>query len=254
MTVLVVGGHGFIGHHLCNRLKHLEIDFDIFDLDCPTGNPSKELKAQRKIGLPDSISTDELVIKHYSVVYHLGSLAGVRGSFTEDDYEYYNNVLLNYILNVDFDRIVYISSSSVLGNTESPYSRSKVLAEKQIKESGKVWSIVRPFTVYGDNGRPDMLITRLLNKEKIVVNGNPALIERYFTFVGDLVDEIINSHTYHTTNVIGFKYRLDEVLELLKADFTIGEIDKRDFTDYIFKDDLNIYTKTRIEDYLLTKR
>ncbi len=71
------------------------------------------------------------------------------------------------------------------------------MAEQSIldfqEEQEAIFSIVRPFTVYGELGRPDMFISKLISGKKIMVNGNPSNIRRRFTYVEDLIDILIST-------------------------------------------------------------
>lgn len=252
MKYLVVGGHGFIGSHLCKEMRERGFDFDIYDKNIPNGSPLNSIVKQRRKGLDDSISYDSLDGRFYDTVIHLGSYAGIRSSLPTQDY-FSNNVYdLQVLLSkLNFYKVVYISSSSVLGNVETPYSLSKKIAESIIKKE-KDSLIIRPFTVYGEYGRPEMFITKVVNREKIIVNGNPSEIIRNFTYVGDLVNVIIeNLGEVGALNVIGEKeYSLLDVLNIFNLDFSVTDADPRDFTSHKYNElDINKYTKTNIEDF-----
>ena len=102
---------------------------------------------------------------------------------------------------------IFSSSSSVYGDHEkypisenfkfrpkNYYAKTKISCEKLIKKKLKTTNtsvkIIRPFTVYGPYGRPDMLILKLLslisrNKSIEIYDYGKQL--RDFTFVKDVV-------------------------------------------------------------------
>lgn len=261
--VLVIGGYGFIGSHFCKLLQSKCISFDIVDLNIPTGNPDALVIHHRRKGLPRQHTLEWARHNFYDTVVHFGSIAGVRGNLTAQEYWDNNNTCLQkYLTKLNYKKFVYISSSSVLGNVKSPYSISKDVAEAQVAAIAKDFVIVRPFTVYGENGRPDMLIQRLLDNEEVFINGDPTSIKRRFTYVGDLVNEIFLLATRFTAhkycNMIGEEVTMQEIINIVqkyrnglpKLKYT--DADKRDFTEYSFlkKKGINVELRTTFEEYI----
>lgn len=249
---LIVGGHGFIGSYVAKRIFNEEglEAFDIYDIGEPNGDPSYEVTQFRSALLPPSISWEELGNNHYEYVIHLGSYAGIRSG--RDPMEYIrNNVyeLQKLINHVDFNKFIYISSSSVLGDVETAYSLSKKIAE-DIVTSLDYSLVVRPFTVYGKGGRPEMVITKLVNGEDMVINGEPEDIRRRFTYVEDLVDCILkHKNEPGIINCIGgHVYKLSDLLALFGNTFRIGEACKYDFKEQTFDNARDYMCKTMIED------
>ena len=225
---LVVGGHGFIGSHFCKRLK--PGSFDIYDTGLYNGNPSAALVAKRKSGLPESVAFIDLPKKVYKYVIHFGSLAGVRNGNSDLDF-IFNNVDRLAVLKkyVRTEKWVYISSSSVLGDVDTAYKRSKLAAEQLFMDDAAL--IVRPFTVFGEHGRPEMLVSLCANGKPMRVHGDPTKIRRYLTYVEDLVTCILSHLDYiGTINAVGHKkYTVKEVLDLFCVDYEIGQPSPYDF-------------------------
>ena len=306
--VLVIGGHGFIGSWLCKRLLKMGVtDLDIYDIGEPTGNPSEEVIRKRKEGLPESLPLEWLggfergvwrggySHNSYNYVFHLGSYAGIRSNRDPLDYIKNNvNELKKHLRNVEnyqydsYMRYIYVSSSSVLGDVETPYSLSKKMAEQSILDfrvnQEKVFdivepyyrtneeptdiSIVRPFTVYGELGRPDMFISKLISGKKIMVNGDPSNIKRRFTYVEDLIDVLIltaadrgalNDLAFFSSlssktivNALGkHEYSLEYLLKLFGNEYEVIDEDPRDFKEQdLNSSGENIFCQTKIEDVL----
>lgn len=246
---LVVGGHGFIGSHFC---KSLEVgSFDIYDTGEPNGKPSDMIIESRKKGLPESIKVDGLLKNKYKYLVHFGSLAGVRNGNSKYDFIKRNCYELYGLLKVtNFEKLVYISSSSVLGDIETNYSISKKLAEDICRQYPNV--IIRPFTVYGEHGRPEMFISKCIYGKKILVNGDPSKIKRRFTYVGDLVNCIKeNLDSYGVINAVGEKsYSLLDILKLFGNKWENTNPSMYDFKEQSLDDAVLYLCKTRLEDFV----
>jgi nucleoside-diphosphate-sugar epimerase len=252
-----VGGHGFIGSHFCKILNKNNFIYDIYDIGEPSGDPDNETIDKRKKGLPVSKSYVEIKNEQYDSVVHLGSYAGIRSNRNSLDY-FKNNVLnyINLLKDISFNKIIYISSSSVLGDVETPYSLSKKIAEKITLDHKNAY-VIRPFTVYGDFGRPELLITKLKKKERLIINGDPHKLKRRFTHVDDLNNLIfwalksgINTPK-RIINAIGIKeYSVYEILKIFNhTDYEVGDYDNRDFKKMEMDDSLNFGCIKKIEDY-----
>lgn len=272
--ILVIGGHGFIGSWFCRFLeKEVGIDdYDIFDIGIYTGRPSDRVVSERIYGLPRSIIRIPDDLDKYEYIFHFGSFAGIRTDRTKEDY-FSNNVdrLVEILPNImkSKSKLIYISSSSVLSNSISSYAESKNEAERKIVDmfgtsafSNKA-VIIRPFTVYGHLGRPDMLITRIIDyklgigsKEPLIINGDPKKCLRRFTFVGDLVKGIWECRNMGGASINMCSDEELSVQDILKLaglkkdkDYIIAHKDIRDF-DKIEVVPGPIYScKTLVSDY-----
>jgi UDP-glucuronate 4-epimerase len=155
-----------------------------------------------------------------NTVIHLAAIPGVRYSLDHPIEVMKNNIsgtinILESCKKHKIKNVIIASSSSVYGNNQtmeksselqscndqiSPYAVTKKICEEisnTYKDELKV-IMLRFFTVYGPNGRPDMSILNFINKihnnEKINVNVNKyeemSSITREFTYVDDIVDGI----------------------------------------------------------------
>ena len=138
----------------------------------------------------------------------MAAQAGVRYSFVNPSKYIKTNItgFLNLVIcakKLKINKIIYASSSSVYGNNNnypiseknktSPiniYGISKKLNENIAETYSKISNIkfigLRFFTIYGEWGRPDMLLFKILKsyftKEKLYVN-NYGNHERDFTYI-----------------------------------------------------------------------
>lgn len=191
MRVLVTGGLGFIGSRLSHAL--LYEGFDVRCVDSLSGP-----------------SADARHIRGMDAVIHLAALPGVRTRHSPAALRATNVELTDRLAAAaarQGARFVFVSSSSVYGNTEllptpehsapsplNPYAESKVAAERAVLARLGDPVIVRPFTVYGPGQRPDMAFARWI---AAIMAGEPVQLHsslgtrRDFTYVDDAVAGLI---------------------------------------------------------------
>ena len=230
MTILVTGAAGFIGSHLAERL--LRRGDTVIGLDNFTDyyDPArKRANEQRLCAYPNfrMVEADVrdrermftlLAENKFSAVAHLAAMAGVRNAIEQPDL--YVNVNLNGTQNVldaaraagGVGNFVLASTSSVYGNTEQvpfietdscdrplqPYAAAKRAAEilgySYHHLFGQNFTILRFFTVYGPNGRPDMmayLLADSVSKGREIPLYDGGQMYRDWTFVDDTVSGIV---------------------------------------------------------------
>jgi nucleoside-diphosphate-sugar epimerase len=226
MRVLVTGCAGFIGSHLTERLLH--DGHAVLGIDCFNENYGRAQKLHNLRQFSDwvdfefapiDLARGELhdLVAECDVVYHLAAEPGVRASWGSRFEAYVrNNILATQHLleaarDVDVQRFVYASSSSIYGQAArlptsedvtprpySPYGVTKLggehLCELYQANHGVPTVQLRYFTVYGPKQRPDMAFhifcKALLRNEPIRILGDGEQT-REFTFVRDIVDATI---------------------------------------------------------------
>jgi UDP-glucuronate 4-epimerase len=226
-SALVTGGLGFIGHALSLRLLNLGWRVRIADRLSDYYDPAiKECRATRlveagaEVALIDAGELREQ-ISDVDVVVHLAAQPGVGRSWgREFDTYVHDNVLatqrlLETMARSRVHRVVYASSSSIYGDSAaypitestpaqpiSPYGVTKLAAEHLVRAYGQQHgiptAILRLFTVYGPDQRPDMAFHRLLSAalhgETFTVNGSGDQV-RDFTYVDDVVEALLLAAT-----------------------------------------------------------
>ena len=230
MNVLVTGGVGFIGYHVCERLLQaghtvcaLDDLNDFYDPAVKQTN-LRDLQAlaqsfiftQGDITRRDDL--DEVMGgMAFDQVIHLAARAGVRPSFEQP--ALYQRVNVEGTVNVlesahtrGIKKITIASSSSVYGvnskvpfseddpifNTISPYAVSKLACEAlghvYHHVHGMDLCMLRFFTVYGPRQRPDLAIhkfARLMTDDESIPVFGDGTTARDYTYVEDTVDGVI---------------------------------------------------------------
>jgi UDP-glucuronate 4-epimerase len=232
MNILITGSAGFIGFNISEHF--LRKNYKVFGVDNFDDYYSVKLKRKRisilknyknfhffNIDLTNSPQTKK-VFKglNFEFVFHFAAQAGVRYSLINPQKYVNSNIvsfinLLENIKHIKIKKFVYASSSSVYGNSKkfpctenqklepiNIYSKSKEFNEKVASFYSKTYAInmigLRFFTIFGEWGRPDMLLIKIFeairNKEKISIN-NYGNHYRDFTYIGDvkkIFDKILN--------------------------------------------------------------
>lgn len=243
MNILVTGGAGFIGSHVCESLlslghKVICVDNfnDYYEPSIKRRNISAILNNKYfvlyEIDIRNADFRRIFITEKIDKVIHLAAMAGIRYSIKHPELYFDVNVVgtLNILkLCVEFNikQIIFGSSSSVYGNNPflplkesydpaplSPYAYTKMLAEKICKFFSEYHNLniicLRFFTVYGPRGRPDMAVYKFVksideNKE-IIVYGKGEL-SRDFTYIGDIVEGILlslkHSQKFEVINLSG---------------------------------------------------
>jgi len=231
MKILVTGGAGFIGSHLCERLIALGhqvccIDnFDAFyDPDIKRKNIAN-LTGSKDFQLYEvDICASGPLLEIFcafspDMVVHLAARAGVRPSIADPAlYERVNMQGTIHILEAcrifQVDKLMFASSSSVYGGNKkvpfaeedpvdrpvSPYAATKKAGELLCYTYSHLYGLhifcYRFFTVYGPRQRPEMAIhkftRKIFHQEKIAVYGDGSS-SRDYTYIDDIIDGLINS-------------------------------------------------------------
>ena len=228
MRVLVTGGAGFIGSHLCGRLLDRGDQvaaIDNFDPFYPERIKRRALEPLLTRGLrffQADIRDAEAVAVAFGeaapdCIVHLAALAGVRPSI-ERPAEYMDvnvrgtSVLLEAARKAGVRRFVFGSSSSVYGANAappfretariesplSPYAASKAAGEQLVSTFRNLYGLeaisLRFFTVYGARQRPDLAIHKfarlMLEGRKLPFFGDGSS-RRDYTFIDDILAGVL---------------------------------------------------------------
>ena len=239
MKILVTGGAGFIGSHLCRKLlaeKNSVICIDNFnDYYSPA---IKELNIKDFLEnndfslVRDDILNTEIIDSIFTankidIVIHLAARAGVRPSINNAGL--YEQVNIKGTLNLleacrkyKISKFVFASSSSVYGgnkkvpfseednvdNPVSPYAATKKAGELLCYTYSHLFNIsvfaYRFFTVYGPSQRPEMAIYYFT---KNIIEGSPIDVfgdgssSRDYTYI----DDVINTIAANLSNINGYE-------------------------------------------------
>jgi UDP-glucuronate 4-epimerase len=230
LNLLVTGGAGFIGSHLCEHLLHLGHAVWAFDDLNDFYDPQVKRRNLRHLqalarpfefvfgDLTDRPALDELLgsVK-FDQVIHLAARAGVRPSLAEPALYQRVNVegtvnLLEAARLTGVKKLTIASSSSVYGvnakvpfaesdpifHAISPYAASKLACEALGHVYHHVYgmdiAMLRFFTVYGPRQRPDLAIYKFAS---LIREGKPLPVfgdgstARDYTFITDILQGIL---------------------------------------------------------------
>lgn len=229
--ILVTGGAGFIGSHVCDELLKQGNEVvcvdnlnDYYDPRIKIKNIQNNLSNPNFSFIPKSIREKdriEEIFKDHKIdsIIHLAARAGVRPSIKEPlKYRETNVVgtlnMLQLAKEYGVRKFIFGSSSSVYGNQskipfneedschtpESPYAASKRACELFCYNYSKLCDmdivVLRFFTVYGPRNRPDMAVFKFA---KSIKEGNPIILYnqgellRDFTFIDDIKNGVLAS-------------------------------------------------------------
>lgn len=233
MAILVTGGAGFIGSHVCDEL--LKKGKEVVCLDNLNDYYSPKTKINNivhNLGNKNfHFFTSNIREKHkleplfkrfnFEGIIHLAARAGVRESINDPIAYKETNVtgtinLLHLAKEFGVKKFVFASSSSVYGDSAqvpfheedkkvnkpvSPYAASKLAAEIFAFNYSHLFDMnvtgLRFFTVYGPRNRPDMAVYKFA---KAIEEGKPielyenGELQRDYTYVGDIVDGTLRAY------------------------------------------------------------
>ncbi len=220
MKILITGGAGFIGSHLCD--KYTREGNTVLCLDnFMSGNITniRHLVSHRNFKLinEDVRNFDilEKIMRDVDVVFHLAAQIHVDRSVIEPKLTYDVNVLgtlniLEAARMYDVRKVIHASTSEVYGSSEyfpmdedhplnapHPYGASKIAADRMcssyIETYGMDISIMRCFNIYGPRqkdlgygGVISIFTRRVLGNMPPVIYGD-GLQTRDYTYVDDIV-------------------------------------------------------------------
>lgn len=234
MRILVTGGAGFIGSHLCERLIRdghsvtiLDELNDFYSPDIKRANLAAVRRAGDVAFQQADICDEERVFalgreNSFDAVIHLAARAGVRPSLEQPLlYEHVNvrgtMVLLEMARRFGVKKFVFASSSSIYGLANrvpfseedsvnqpiSPYAATKIAGEKICFTYAHLFKIpivcLRFFTVYGPRQRPDLAIhkfTGLIERGEPIPVFGEGTSGRDYTYFSDIVDGIVAALHY----------------------------------------------------------
>jgi len=232
MNILVTGGAGFIGSHVCRRLLSgghavtLIDDFnDYYDPAVKRANVAAMGGAANVVegDIRDRGRVQKLFAEgEFETVIHIAARAGVRPSVKDPQLYIDTNItgthhLLEASRQNAVKRFVFASSSSVYGlsktvpfsedlplpQTLSPYAATKLAGEHLCGNYSHLFGLrvvcLRFFTVYGPGQRPDLAIhkfTDAIHKGLPIPQYGDGSTRRDYTYIDDIVQGVMGALRY----------------------------------------------------------
>jgi len=153
MKVLVAGGTGFIGSHLCRALA--EAGHEVTALSrSPAQTPEGVESAVGDVTAPNSIAS---AVDGQDAVVNLVALSPLfepKGGNVMHDriHRAGTENLVRAAESADVDRFVQLSALGADPNGDTAYIRAKGAAERIVEESDLDWTVFRPSVVFGEGG------------------------------------------------------------------------------------------------------
>ena len=199
LRVLVTGAAGYVGRHLCDRLRGAGVDVvglirrpaNGMTVPCRTGDLADEYALER-------------VLEGVDVVIHSAARVGVG---TSAEFERDNvTATRNLAAALDGRRLLHLSTVQVYGTRSlvdaeescpvdpgaDPYSVTKAKAERVVAALPRGWVIFRPAVVWGGPHDSRLMPSlRRLSALRTVVFPGPCRSPMPFTHVDNLADMVL---------------------------------------------------------------
>ncbi len=243
MKVLITGGAGFIGSHVTDYLLKRGDQVICVDNFSDYYSPVQKEKNVAPFLVQDTYTLYRIGIENMrelvnifekekpDTIIHLAARVGVRPSIAEPiEYLHVNTMGTVNILELarlyDIQNVVYASSSSVYGNSDtvpfredakvdnpiSPYAATKKSGELLCYTYSHLYdlnvSCLRFFTVYGPKGRPDMApykFVQAVHEGTELTRFGKGDTRRDYTYIDDIVGGVIAAldtpHRYEIFNL-----------------------------------------------------
>lgn len=237
MTILVTGGAGYIGSHVCKKLYNAGYKPIVYD-NLVTGNSEAVKWGPLEIGdIRDVVRLREVLKKYQpEAIMHFAAFAYVGESILHPQKYYNNNVLgtlnlLELMLEQNINKFIFSSSCTTYGlpqsslineshpqNPVNPYGHSKLFVEQILKDFSKTENlktiVFRYFNAAGADPEGDIgelhnpethlipsIFNVVLGKEKfITINGDD-----YETEDGTCIRDFIHVNDIADAHVLGLQ-------------------------------------------------
>lgn len=270
--IVVFGGSGFLGSHVCDILSNRGFDVTIFDIA-----KSPYLRDDQHMFVGDILDEKAVssAIKGSDYVYHFAAIADIQAAkLRPKDTANYNIIgtinILEGCRKHKVRRLIFSSTIYVYSNRGSFYRCSKQACELFIenyqKEYDLPFTILRYGSLYGPRANDFNFIKnsiiQAIEKGQIIRKGDGSEVRQYINVIdaGQLSVEVLNktvyenkhimitgSQSHKVSEVLGMiKEMLDNSIEILYDEEHISE-DHYQITPYTFKP--NVALKIVLKDY-----
>jgi len=209
-NILVTGGAGFIGSHLCERLSQDKLNQVTSLDDYSTGSVDNHIDGVNYIK-GEVRDIEKLVNFSPDITFHLGEYSRVEQSFEDVERVWKSNqegifAILQFCVK-NKSKLIYAGSSTKfgdggLGRSQSPYAWTKATNTELVENYGNWfgldYAIVYFYNVYGGReialGKYATLIALFVEKyknKKPLTVVSPGTQLRNFTHIDDIINGLI---------------------------------------------------------------
>jgi NADH dehydrogenase len=189
--ILVLGGTGFVGHHLCKELVRLQHSVTVPTRDVSGARDVQSLPSLDLVqaDVHDTAALARLVPSHDAVVNLIAILHGNSVEFESTHVELVKKIV-RACQDSGVQRLVHVSALGADKDAPSMYQRSKAKGEEVLQASPLDWTVLRPSVMFGEGDRFLTLFARLQSVLPIMpLAGADTLFQP--VWVGDVVSAIV---------------------------------------------------------------
>lgn len=172
--ILVIGGTGFIGTRICNRLD--EEGYNV-TAGAPEKTESSYLNDNVSIEIADVTYQGSLKFEDYDVVINLAGLSPLFQPSGVSYHDIHVEGAENVVKEAQRSQVGYLIHMSAYGaspDAETEYLRTKGEGQKLVEESGLETCVFRPSVVLGEGSEFGRLLSRLRLMPVALIPGNPV--------------------------------------------------------------------------------
>ena len=237
-NVVVFGGSGFLGSHVCDKLMESDYNVTVFDK-----NESEFIKGKHNVIIGDILSEEkvEKAVKNANIVFNFAGLSDLNVAKSDPIATVRYNILGNTIIleacrKAGVDRFVFASSVYVYSSSGGFYRCSKQACEQYIENYYAIYNldytILRYGSLYGPRSNLHngiyRFIKQALKEKKMIFSGKPDS-KREFIHVEDAAEgsveilkpEYANQHIILSGNQ---SFTINELLKMIKEIINNGNI------------------------------
>jgi uncharacterized protein YbjT (DUF2867 family) len=187
--ILVLGGTGFVGGHLCKELARLQ-----YRVTVPTRSKVQTVQSLPSLDLVqadvhDPAALARLVRGHDAVVNLVAILHGTSFEFQRTHVDLVKKIV-QACLDSGVTRLVHVSALGAASDAPSMYQRTKAAGEAVLEASTLHWTVLRPSVMFGEGDRFLNLFARVQELAPIMpLAGADTLFQP--VWVGDVVNAIV---------------------------------------------------------------
>jgi uncharacterized protein YbjT (DUF2867 family) len=187
--ILVLGGTGFVGTHLCRELVRQQYRVTVPTRSKGQAVPSLPLLDLVHADVHDEPALARLVAGHDAVVNLVAILHGNSVEFERTHVELVKKIA-RACLDSGVMRLVHVSALGAARDAPSMYQRSKAAGEAMLQGSRLDWTVLRPSVMFGEGDRFLTLFARLQGVLPVMpLAGADTLFQP--VWVGNVVDAIV---------------------------------------------------------------